>query len=145
MKLSMKTDYALRALIELADRYGQGPVQSGDIAAKQGIPEPYLDQLMTMLRKAGIIRSLRGPQGGHLLANLPAQIRVDEIVVLLEGSMAAANCVERPEDCQVGARCAIRELWQRWEEASLALLRSVTIADLAERQAQYRDAVMYHI
>ena len=141
----MKTDYAVRALIDLAQRYGQGQVQSGDIAARQAIPEPYLDQLLTMLRKAGIIRSVRGPQGGHALARAAAQITLGEVVLALEGSLAPAGCLERPGECHQAPGCAIREVWQEWQAASLHLLEGVTIADLVERQSRHQLAITYHI
>lgn len=141
----MKTDYAVRALIDLAQRYGQGQVQSGEIAARQAIPEPYLDQLLTMLRKAGIIRSVRGPQGGHALAKAASQITLGEVVLVLEGSLAPAGCLERPGECHQAAGCAIREVWQEWQAVSLRLLEGITIADLAERQSRHQLAIMYHI
>lgn len=142
----MKTDYAMRALVDLAQRYGLGSVQSGDIAARQAIPEPYLDQLLTMLRKGGIIRSMRGPQGGHALAKDPTLISVGEVVLLLEGSLAPAGCLVRPEECQRGNNgCAIRDFWQEWQDTSLRLLHGTTIADLVDRQSRYQSASMYHI
>lgn len=141
----MKTDYAMRALIDLAQRYGQGQVQSGDIAARQAVPEPYLDQLLTMLRKAGIIRSVRGPQGGHALAKPPTQITLGEVVLVLEGSLAPASCLERSGDCHQAAACAVREVWQEWQAVSMRLLEGITIADLAERQSRHQLAIMYHI
>jgi Rrf2 family protein len=141
----MKTDYAMRALVDLAQRQGQRPVQSADIAARQAIPEPYLDQLLTMLRKAGFIRSMRGPQGGHALARPAEQITVAAIVLLLEGSLAPTGCVDHSEDCQHGAACAIREVWQEWQTESMRLLEEISVADLVERQSRYQLALMYHI
>ena len=76
MKVSMKGDYGVRALVELAHHYGEGPVQSAAIASRQCIPEPYLDQLLTSLRRAGFIRSVRGPQGGHAMIRDPRELRV---------------------------------------------------------------------
>ena len=75
VKLSMRSDYGARAVIDLARHYNRGPVQSADIAARQAIPEAYLEQLLTTLRKSGLIRSTRGPHGGHELARPPADIR----------------------------------------------------------------------
>src|SRR5438067_1374429 len=71
LKISMRSDYGGRALLYLAERYGQGPIQSGEIAAQQNIPETYLEQLLVVLRRAGLVRSLRGPAGGHMLARPP--------------------------------------------------------------------------
>src|SRR3990172_2987174 len=78
MKVSMKGDYGVRALVELAHHFGEGPVQSAVISGRQGIPEPYLDQLLTGLRRAGFIRSVRGPQGGHALIRDPRDLRLSE-------------------------------------------------------------------
>src|SRR3989304_5201364 len=86
MKVSMKGDYGVRALIELAHHYGEGPVQSAVIASRQGVPEPYLDQLLTALRRAGFIRSVRGPQGGHALIRDPQELRLSEAIGALEGT-----------------------------------------------------------
>ncbi len=77
MKVSMKGDYGVRALVELAHHYGEGPVQSAVIASRQSIPEPYLDQLLTSLRRAGFIRSVRGPQGGHALIRDPRDLQAE--------------------------------------------------------------------
>src|SRR4051794_22155275 len=76
VRISTKGDYGVRALVELAHHYGEGPVQSAEIAGRQGIPEPYLDQILTTMRRAGLIRSVRGPQGGHTLARPPAEIHL---------------------------------------------------------------------
>lgn len=141
----MKTDYAMRALIDLASRQGHGPIQSAEIAGRQSIPEPYLDQLLTVLRKGGIIRSVRGPQGGHALAKASSQITLADVVVLLEGNPSPSSCLDRPSDCQLAAACAIREVWQDWQTSSLELLHKTTIADLLERQNRHKQTVMYHI
>jgi Rrf2 family protein len=76
MRISSKGEYGLRALFDLAQRYGEGPIQSDDIAARQGIPANYLNQMLILLRRAGLIDSLRGPQGGHMLARSPEQINL---------------------------------------------------------------------
>ena len=86
MKVPMKVDYGVRALVELALHYGEGPVQTADIAYKQGIPEAYLDRLMTTLNKFGFVLSLRGPQGGHRLASDPMDIDLGMVMKTLDGS-----------------------------------------------------------
>jgi len=99
MKVSMKGDYGVRALVELAHHYGEGPVQSAHIANRQGIPEPYLDQLLTSLRRAGFIRSVRGPQGGHALIRDPHDLKLSEAVSALEGSLSPIGCLDDPDGC----------------------------------------------
>src|SRR3954463_14486856 len=91
MRISSKGEYGLRALLDLAQRYGEGPVQSHDIQERQGIDENYLNQILISLRKAGLIESVRGPQGGHRLARPPAQITLLEVVVALEGPLLPAD------------------------------------------------------
>src|SRR5919201_1600088 len=101
VKLSMRSDYGARAMIDLALRYGEGPVQSADIAARQGIPEAYLEQLLTALRKAGLVRSTRGPHGGHELARPPAEIRFAEVIAALEGPLVPLDCLNDADACVV--------------------------------------------
>src|SRR6266540_5283919 len=87
MRISSKGEYGLRALFDLTQRYGAGPVQSHEIHQRQGIDENYLNQILISLRKAGLIESVRGPQGGHRLARPPAQIDLLEVLVSLEGPL----------------------------------------------------------
>ncbi len=134
MKVSTKGDYGIRALIELAHHYGEvKPTQSGEIAARQSIPESYLEQLLTTLRRAGFIRSVRGPQGGHALIRDPESIPVSEVIVALEGSILPSDCLDESSACSKGGGCAQRDMWQAVREAILGVLENATIADLAER------------
>ena len=134
MKVSMKGDYGVRALVELAHHYGSGPVQSAVIAHRQSIPEPYLDQLLTSLRRAGLIRSVRGPQGGHALLREPSELRLSEALTALEGSLAPIACLDDPAGCPKTANCSLRSVWFEVQEATLKILEGTTIADLAERE-----------
>ena len=146
MKVSTKGDYGVRALVELAHHYGQGPVQSAEIAARQEVPEPYLDQLLTTLRRAGFIRSVRGPQGGHALIREPREIKLSEVMIALEGSLAPIACVDDPEACTKSGGCVQREVWGRVRDATVKILDSVSIADLAEKERQYnRNGGRYYI
>jgi Rrf2 family protein len=134
MRVSSKGDYGLRALTELAHRYGDGrPVQSAEIAARQRVPESYLEQLLTTLRRAGFIRSVRGPQGGHALIRAPRDIRVAEVVEALEGPLVPMDCLDEASNCAKSGGCAQTEMWAAVRDAVLGVLNNVTIADLAER------------
>ena len=134
MKVSTKGDYGIRALIELAHHFGEArPVQSSEIAASQSIPESYLEQLLTTLRRAGFIRSVRGPQGGHALVRDPRELRVSEVIEALEGSIMPIDCLDNSSICSKGGGCAQREMWQAVREAILKVLDTATIAELAER------------
>jgi Rrf2 family protein len=130
----MKGDYGVRALVELAHRYGDGQVQSATIAGAQSIPEPYLDQLLTTLRRAGFIRSVRGPQGGHALIRDPKTLRLSEVISALEGSLAPIACLDDPEGCRKSASCSLRPVWQEIEAATMRVLEGITIGDLADRE-----------
>jgi Rrf2 family protein len=134
MKVSMKGDYGVRALVELAHHYGEGPLQSAAIAGRQCIPEPYLDQLLTSLRRSGFIRSVRGPQGGHALIRDPHDLRLSEVMVALEGSLAPIACLDDPNGCRGTTNCSLRPVWQEIEQATLHILEGITIGDLAERE-----------
>src|SRR4030088_3230344 len=85
MRLSMKTEYGVRAIVELAANAGRGSLQSGEIARRQVIPGPFLDQVLMTLRRAGLVQSTRGPHGGHVLARNPEDIRLDEVIAGLAG------------------------------------------------------------
>jgi Rrf2 family protein len=134
MKVSTKGDYGIRALIELSHHYGEArPMQSGEIAARQHIPESYLEQLLTTLRRAGFIRSVRGPQGGHALIREPGDLKVSEVIEALEGSILPIDCLDDASPCSRAGGCAQREMWQAIREAILNVLENTTIGELAER------------
>jgi len=134
MRVSMKGDYGVRALVELAHHFGEGPTQSAVIAGRQSIPEPYLDQLLTSLRRAGLIRSLRGPQGGHALIRDPHDLTLTEAITALEGSLAPIGCLDDPSGCPKIASCSLRPVWCEVQAATTRILDAITIADLAERE-----------
>ncbi len=134
MKIPMRVDYGVRALVELALRYGDGPVQTAEIAAKQGIPEAYLDQLMASLNKFGFVSSRRGPRGGHSLAMPPRDINLSMVMSKLDANSSPLDCLINPDDCVLSDSCAQQEVWKSVEEAILDLLSNITLADLADRQ-----------
>ncbi len=145
MKVSTKGDYGVRARVELAHHSGEGPLPSAEIAARQEVPEPYLDQLLTNLRKAGFIRSVRGPQGGHALIRDPRQVRLSEVMLALEGSLAPIACVDDPGACTKTGGCVQREVWERVRDATFDILKGVSIADLAAKERQGKDGGRYYI
>lgn len=145
MRVSTRGDYGLRAMLELAQRYGEGLVPSREIAERQGIPESYLDQLLTVLSKARLLRSARGPQGGHSLAQPPDKIRLSDVVIALEGSVAPVSCVADQGDCSQTSACVLREVWQKIEDVTLEVLASITLEDLVKRQQARRTEAIYYI
>ena len=134
MKIPMRVDYGVRALLELALHYGDGPVQTAEIAAKHGIPEAYLDQLMASLNKLGFVVSRRGPRGGHSLAMPPADITLSMVMSSLDANSSPLDCLVNPLDCVLSDNCAQQEVWKSVEEAILDLLSNITLASLADRQ-----------
>jgi Rrf2 family protein len=144
VKISMRSDYAARALLYLAERFGQGPIQSAEIAAQQAIPEAYLEQLLTVLRRAGFIRSIRGPGGGHLLARPPREVGLGEVIAAMEGPPTTLSCSDE-RGCRVTPGCALNEVWREVEATTRSIVNGVTLADLMERQAAAERRAMYHI
>lgn len=135
MKISTKGEYGTRALLELARHYGQGPLQSSQIATRQSIPENYLNQILIILRRAGLIQSIRGPQGGHQLSRAPSEINLAEALQALEGPTAPRDCVgEGIQDCTLYDVCAIRDVWEEVMLATDRVLNSVTLEALSKRQ-----------
>lgn len=132
MKLSTKTRYGLRAMIELARQYnGRTPLSIVDIASREHISERYLEQLFLKLRRQGLIESIRGPQGGYLLSRSPEEITISEIVEVLEGPIQITDCLEGTECLREGV-CLARKLWVRLRESMDEVLMSTTLKDLAE-------------
>ncbi len=132
----MRSDYGAHAVIELARRYGQGPVQCAEIAASQKIPEAYLDQLLSGLRRVGIVRSVRGPHGGHELARDPRQLTLGDVVTALEGPVVPHEFVHSPAS-DLDA-CAVRNAWLEAAQASQRVLDGTTIQELLEQQQTIR-------
>ena len=133
MKIPMRVDYGVRALVELALHYGEGSVQTADIASSQGIPEAYLDQLMSTLHKYGFVVSRRGPQGGHRLAMDPEDINLYMVMSTLDGNLSPIDCLITPTDCVFSDSCAQQEVWKSVEEAVESVLRNIKISDLVQR------------
>jgi len=147
MRLSSKTDYGLRALIDLALHESGMPVQSHDIAMRQGIPESYLNQLLILLRRAGLIRSLRGPQGGHHLA-LPARaISIADIISALDGPTASEGAAQSSEarGSDAATDQVVREAWEQVNAAIADALGRITLEMLVEQRQRHDSAAMFQI
>ena len=134
MRIPMKVDYGVRALVELAMHYGEGQLQTSEIAYRQGIPESYLVQLMTTLNRCGLVQSRRGPQGGHSLAVDPATINLHMIMTTLDGNSSPLDCLSYTSDCIFADCCAQQEIWKSVEEAIENVLTNITLQRLAQRQ-----------
>lgn len=147
MKLSTRTRYGTRALLELALHEGQGPVFLKDIARSQQISLAYLEHLIAPLISGGIIRSTKGPKGGIALAKKPGDIKMIEITRLLEGSSAPVECIDHPEICERSKQCVTRDIWGELKEAMDGVLEATTLQDLVERQKKkgLPESSMYYI
>ncbi len=147
MKLSTRARYGTRALLELALHYREGPVHLKDIAQRQQISLRYLEHLITPLIAAGIVRSTRGPRGGVSLVKPLEQVKLSEVIRLLEGSIAPVECVNNPEICTRSKLCVTRDIWVELKEAMDGVLGSKTLQDLVERQKGKEQSVekMYYI
>jgi Rrf2 family protein len=134
MKMSTKGRYGVRAMVHLAVHYGQGPLPVRKIADRMDVSAKYLDHLMTALRMAGLIRSIRKAQGGYLLAKSPKEIRLSEVIRALEGSVAPVDCVDDAGACRQADFCTARDLWKKMQEAMDNVLESINLDDMAQNQ-----------
>lgn len=122
----------------LARYYGQGPVALRKIALDQGISEAYLEQLVSEMRKAGLVKSVRGAQGGYMLARPPEQVTVGDVVRVLEGPIAPTECVANEnggEACALSVDCVSRRVWERVRDSMQEVLDGVTLADMLAEEA----------
>ena len=113
MKLSTRGRYGTRLMLELAKNYGKGPVSMNDISKNQNIPIKYLEQLILPLKRARLIKSVRGPKGGHMLANPPGEINLWVILNLLESKFMFTECVSNEYACENSNDCLIRPVWEK--------------------------------
>jgi Rrf2 family protein len=132
MKISTRTRYGMRAILELALAYKAGPLQIKVIAERQNISNKYLEQLVGIIRSAGLVRSIRGPHGGYVLAKDPREIKLSEIFRTLEGPVLTVECVENEDVCPSHADCVTRRLWIQVNEAMLSVLENKTLHDLVD-------------
>ena len=143
MHVSAKADYGLRAVLELSMAYGRGTMQSADIAARQNIPESYLVQLLNQLRKSGLIRSVRGPRGGHELVRRPEELSVGDVLAVLDGPI---DLLGRGEDRpSSGSDELFREVWSDVESAIDRVVSSVSFAELSTRHKNRQSNITFRI
>ena len=134
MKLSTRTRYGMRALVDLVLNHSDQPIQLKDVAERQQISLSYLEHLIIPLISAGILKSTRGAHGGINLAKTPKQINLKEIVEILEGPVAPVDCLKDAHDCPRSEICATKDVWNDLKIAMESVLASTTLQDLADRQ-----------
>ena len=138
MKLSTKGRYGVKAMVDLAKHYGESPISIKSISQRQGISEYYLEQLFSALRKAKLIKSIRGAQGGYVLNKLPEEITVADIMEVLEGPIEISDCVEGTT-CNNGNCCATRLVWQKIKTSIEDVTTSVTLKDIVNDYNEIND------
>ncbi len=144
MKLSTRTRYGVRAVLELAAGQGGGPMQIKTIAHRQDISVKYLEQLMAVLKSAGFVRSIRGAKGGYILAKPANQIKLSDVFIALEGPVTTVECLEDKKYCTRVADCVTRQVWAEVQQAIEKVLQSMTLQDLVDRKKDKR-ALSYQI
>ena len=133
MRLSTRTRYGTSAMLDLALNYEKGVVSVREIAARLQVSPKYLEYLLTSLRSAGLVRSVRGAQGGHMLTRHPDQINLREIYNAFEGTEGLVECTTSPEICDRTDICVTQEVWAQMYAACMEILESTTLEDLACR------------
>ena len=146
MRLSTRGQYGVKAMFDFALRYGDGPITIKTVAESQDISEHYLEQLMSALKKAGLVESVRGAQGGYMLARTPDEISIGDIIRVLEGPITLVDCA--PEhgipECVKADRCVTRGIWQKMGESIANVVDSITLGDLVE-DAKKNNSYMFYI
>lgn len=140
MRVSTRGEYGVRAMFDLALHFGKGPIALKTIAERQRVSENYLEQLMAELRKAGLVKSKRGAQGGYELAHAPDNVSIGQIIRVLEGPITPLDCLDGETTtgpyCQAPDRCVLRHLWKELQDSMTTVLDNRTLEDL--RQDAYR-------
>jgi len=132
LHLSTRGHYGLLAMFDLAEHYGAGPISLKTVAERQNISDNYLEQLIAVLRKAGLVRSVRGAQGGYILAREPGSITVGDIIRAMEGPIAPVDCVSEvgPAECEQAESCITRLVWARVRDKLAEVMDSISLADM---------------
>ena len=134
MKISTRGRYALRTMVDLAQHGGEGLVTLKDVAARQDLSQKYLEQIVTQLSKAGLVKGTRGPQGGYKLARAPQDYTVAEILEQVEGSLAPVECLEAETNtCERCSSCATIDMWTGLYKVVTDYLGNITLADVVQR------------
>lgn len=134
MKLSTRGRYGLKAMFDLSINYGKGPISLNVISERQNISLNYLEQLMSQLKKAQLVESVRGKQGGYLLAKDPSQISVGDVLIVLEGELAPTDCVKEftEDECTNADYCVTRIIYDKIKKSIDAVVYSITLQDMLD-------------
>lgn len=140
MKLGTRTRYSARAMVDLALNYENGNevVAVKEIAAREQVSPKYLEHLLTSLRAAGLVRSVRGAKGGHTLTRPPDEINLREVYHVFEGVEGFVECTTSPDLCERTDGCVTQEVWAQMYDACMEILESTSLEDLARRAREKR-------
>jgi Rrf2 family protein len=136
LKLSTKGRYGLRAMIELAGSYENEPMLMAKIAERQGFSRKYLHALLTSLKSAGLVQSIRGSRGGYMLAKSANEIRISEVVEALEGPLSIVDCLREEQVCSRTDECLARGMWKELNTVMAGVLTNTTLADLVNQNKE---------
>jgi len=146
MKVTYKSDYALKAVLDLALHYNRDLVTSHDIAQRIDAPLKFLEQILLDLKKGGFVESRRGKVGGYLLTKAPGQITVGEVIRFIEGDIEPISCVKQEySDCRDIHKCVFRKMWQDVSKATSNIIDKVNFEDIANKAKGMGRAVIYQI
>jgi Rrf2 family iron-sulfur cluster assembly transcriptional regulator len=134
MKLSTRCRYGTRLIVDLSMHHEKGPIPMTEIANRQGVSVKYLEQLIIPLKKAKMIKSVRGTKGGHMLARPPEKITVGQVVRVLEGGSDLVPCMADPNGCNLTERCLTRDLWLEAIQAFYTVLDAVTMRQIVDKK-----------
>ena len=139
MRISTKGRYAMCVMIDLAEHYKEGPVALKDIAARQNISKKYLEQIVSLLNRPDFLKTIRGAQGGYMLARTPDKYTVAEILKLSEGSLAPVPDLDDPSEAAAAADYQLLPLWQGLYDVVNTYLEGVTLQDILDKRMESFD------
>ncbi|MBI4979595.1 MAG: Rrf2 family transcriptional regulator [Spirochaetes bacterium] len=145
MKLSTRSRYGTRLMLDLAIHYGQGSIMLKDIAKRQAVSLKYLSQIIIPLKGAGMVLSVRGAHGGYTLAKTPEMVTLREIVETLEGDTSILDCVHESASCKRSGSCVMRDVWCRLDGTIASFLEGITLRTLVDNSRKYeKNDTKYH-
>ncbi len=141
MRISYKTDYSLKIILDLSNHYNSGLVHIGEISERQDIPKKFLEQLLLGLKKGGFVQSKKGPNGGYSLTTEPGNIKLGDIIRFVEGTIYPISCIDPSarQDCEFRARCVFTGIWRDVEAAVSDIIDSFSFADLLKRETRIME------
>lgn len=139
MRLSTRCRYGIHAMFDLALNVGEGPQTIRSIAQRQLVPEQYLEQIIGVLRREGLVRSLRGSQGGYMLAKAPEEITIGELIRLLEGPVLMADCVAAEDACIRSGQCPSRLVWEKLTDCINSFVDTITLQNMLDDHNRLLD------